>query len=142
MRFGGSLAAAIVLLAACSSTSLPAVQFDGDTCSYEGPTELSAAKPVAIDFRNDSEDDASLLTFRLAATTDLGDIADAAATTAASALIGGGQMDIPSAQRLDVASGRSATMERAMGAGSYAVTCLVEADDRLVVATRIEVKNG
>lgn len=131
---------ALALVVACGATGSGEVAFDGTTCTYRGPANFDSGEPVVIEFRNESAAPASLLTFRIAAGSDLEEIAAAAAESGASALLGGGQMDIPSAHRMDVAAGNAERSERSMEPGPYAVTCLIEADDQLSVAGRITVE--
>ena len=127
------LVAGLILIAACGSGSRGLLAFDGTDCDYTGGATFTESEPVIIEFENQSGGEAALLTFRIRAESSLVDLANAASTTSASALIGGGQMDVPSATRLNVASGETATSARHLDEGTYAVTCLVEADDRLFI---------
>ena len=130
---------ALALLAAYASGVPGTISFDGVDCVYSGAAQFDPSENVILEFRNDSVGEASLLTFRIRTASSLVDLVNAAATTSASALIGGGQMDVPSAQRLDVPPGQASTTSRRMDTGHYAVACLTESNDRLFIADRIQV---
>lgn len=134
-----SLLAGIMVLVACGTGGSGGAEFDGATCTYDGSGDFDSADEVALEFRNRSAGPASLLTFSIGDDTSVEKMAAAAAETTASALLGSGQMDIPSAHRLDVPAGEVGESQRRMEPGSYAVACLVEADDRLFIAGSITV---
>ena len=139
-RVGGALA--LLALAACSGGETSTLEFEGSSCAYDGSAEIHEA--LRLTFSNRSDEATSAVVFRIAGSTDLADLEAAALADQATAILGGGFMDVPSLRRIEVGAGESGEFDRALEPGRWVIACVTSptGTDRMYPAAVVDVSSG
>lgn len=151
-RFLVALAPLVLVLGACGGSDdtsssdtaagavsdIPRLTFDGSTCVYEGPQEVTAGV-VAVELVNDSDGFSNVAVVRLGEGKTVQDVIDHYGTEPASQLPAwlsdtGGQRG--------VAAGETMRWESGLAAGQYFVTCTTRAGGWFALGTGLTVVNG
>ena len=115
--------------------------FDGASCVYDGSAEHDLDDPLRLTFTNRSDEPTSAAVFRVGDRTTLAQIEAAVASDPATAILGGGFMDVPSLRRVEVGPAATGEFDRVLEDGRWVIACVTSPDgtDRVVPATIIRI---